>query len=304
MDQSVNNPRAVPAIEMPKPAHAEFLGLPFGLLSLLDAVQLIIASCAASYRYVVTPNAYHVVAVHDQPARLLPIYRGAWLSLCDSRILRALARLEGRSLPLVTGSDLVATLLSALNASPQASDRPRLLIVGPQPSAAAALRTAYPNLAFDVLPAPTSLATDAEKRFAVARACVESDWDIALLCLGCPAQELIAQQIGELGRGSGVALCVGAAIDFLTGAQVRAPLWLQRLFWSGPIAWRGPRGGCGIDISSSRRESSASSSSGVPRALRAASAGFAAGTRRRPHTAAASFKCGHCLCLPRGSRSP
>jgi len=242
MDQSVNHPWAVPALEMPAPVHAEFLGLPFGLLSLLEAVQLIIASCNASYRYVVTPNAYHVVAVHDQPARLLPIYRGAWLSLCDSRILRALARLEGSSLPLVTGSDLVVTLLSALNGLPPAPDRLQLLIVGPQPTAAAALRTAYPHMAFDILPAPSGLAADAEKRLAVARASVERDWDIALLCLGCPTQELIAQQIGELGRGKGVALCVGAAIDFLTGAQVRAPLWLQRLSleWAYRLA-RAPR---------------------------------------------------------------
>jgi exopolysaccharide biosynthesis WecB/TagA/CpsF family protein len=54
-------------------------------------------------------------------------------------------------------------------------------------------------------------------------------WDIALLCVGCPAQELIAQALGELGSKSGVALCVGASIDFLTGVRARAPLWLQKL---------------------------------------------------------------------------
>ena len=80
-------------------------------------VRLVIEGRGEPYRYVVTPNAFHVVTVHDEPARLLPLYRGAWLSLCDSRILRALARLDGgHSLPLVTGSDVVAgALLSALN---------------------------------------------------------------------------------------------------------------------------------------------------------------------------------------------
>jgi N-acetylglucosaminyldiphosphoundecaprenol N-acetyl-beta-D-mannosaminyltransferase len=63
-------------------------------------------------------------------------------------------------------------------------------------------------------------------------------WDIALLCVGCPAQELIAQQLAELGCRSGIALCVGASIDFLTGTRPRAPLWLQRfsLEWAYRLA--------------------------------------------------------------------
>ena len=132
MNQVSSNPRAAqPVIDSPDTPHAEFLGLPFCLLSQREAVRLIIARCGAPYRYVVTPNAYHVVKAHDEPTRLLPVYRAAWLSFCDSRILRALAWLEGRSLPLVTGSDLVAALLSALNVSDAPSDRRRLLIVGP-----------------------------------------------------------------------------------------------------------------------------------------------------------------------------
>ncbi len=230
MNQISSSPRvARPAIGLPDAPHAEFLGLRFGLLSQREAVRLVIARCGRAYRYVVTPNAYHVAAVHDEPARLLPIYRGAWLSLCDSRILRALARLEGRTLPLVTGSDLVAALFFALNISDVESHQRRLLIVGPPPDAATALRAAYPRLEFDILPAPAGLASNAELPLVVARACVEKSWDILLLCVGCPAQELIARQIGELGRSTGVALCVGAAIDFLSGSRVRAPLWLRKL---------------------------------------------------------------------------
>ena len=63
----------------------------------------------------------------------------------------------------------------------------------------------------------------------MARACANRSWDILLLCVGCPAQELIAQELAAFGCKSGIALCVGASIDFLTGKCVRAPLWLQRL---------------------------------------------------------------------------
>jgi len=220
-------PPLVPQVD--ETDHVEFLGLPFCLLTQAQVIDAITADCGAPYRYVVTPNAYHVVAAHDEPARLLPIYRAAWLSVCDSRIVRALAWLERRPLPLVTGSDLVAALLARLNSDDRPDQPRRLLVVGPPRSAEALLRAVYPNVIFEVVPAPGALAQDAELRIAVARACMTRRWDIALLCVGCPAQELIAQQLAELGRASGVALCVGASINFLTGARSRAPRWLQRL---------------------------------------------------------------------------
>jgi N-acetylglucosaminyldiphosphoundecaprenol N-acetyl-beta-D-mannosaminyltransferase len=213
----------------PQVAHAAFLGLGFGLISAAEVLDVIVAHTGAPYRYVVTPNSYDVVSVHEAPEQLLPIYRRAWLSVCDSRIVRRLARLEGYSLPLVTGSDLVAALLETLNGSDRASAPKRVLIVGPSHAAAMALHAIYPRLNFEVLPAPAGLSQSAEARLAVARACVNRRWDIALLCVGFPAQALIADQIAALGCRSGVALCVGASIDFLTGAQRRAPGWLQRL---------------------------------------------------------------------------
>jgi len=217
--------------------HADFLGMRFCLLPQAEVIGRVIEA-GAPYRYVVTPNAYHVVAAHDEPARLLPLYRGAWLSLCDSRIVRALAWFEGRALPLVTGSDLVPALFGALNARNPSQQPKRVLVVGPPADIAAKLRVAYPNAICEVIPAPSGLARDAELRLAVARSCLERQWDILLLCVGCPAQELIAQQLAELGRSSGVALCVGASIDFITGAQIRAPRWLQKfsLEWAYRLA--------------------------------------------------------------------
>jgi N-acetylglucosaminyldiphosphoundecaprenol N-acetyl-beta-D-mannosaminyltransferase len=217
------------AFASPRMPHVEFLGFPFSALTQRQVIDIIIAQYGAPYRYVVTPNAYHIVCAHDKPAQLLPLYRNAWLSLCDSRIVRALARLDRLALPLVTGSDLVAALFAALNTGDQQPPRKRILVVGPRRDIEAALRAAYPDLDFEVFSAPPGLAQNAELRLSVARSCVGRYWDIALLCVGCPAQELIAQQLGELGRSSGIALCVGASIDFLTGAQLRAPLWLQRL---------------------------------------------------------------------------
>jgi exopolysaccharide biosynthesis WecB/TagA/CpsF family protein len=219
----------VPTIENKRPPHDEFLGLPFCLLTLAQSIELIVRRCEGPYGYVVTPNASHVVAVREQPDRLLPVYRGALMSLCDSQIIRGLATLDRKSLPLVTGSDLVAALLADQNAADPQFGRKKLLVVGPDRTTERALRARYPHVDVRVLPAPSGLAQNAELRLQVARACLSRQWDILLLCVGCPAQELIASQIGQLGRSSGIALCVGAAVDFVTGRRVRAPHLLRKL---------------------------------------------------------------------------
>jgi N-acetylglucosaminyldiphosphoundecaprenol N-acetyl-beta-D-mannosaminyltransferase len=218
-----------PEFRRRRPRHAEFLGLPFSLLQQPEVIQLLAQQGGAPYRYIVTPNAHHVVTIHDDPKRLLPIYQDAWLSLCDSRVVRALARFERLPLPLVTGSDLVTALLRALDASDSAHTPRRVLVIGPQRDAGDLLQRAYPHLDIAVLPAPDALAQSVERRRAVARACLNRSWDIALICVGSPAQELIAHEFAALGCKSGIALCVGASIDFLTGRSTRAPLWLQKL---------------------------------------------------------------------------
>lgn len=215
--------------DLGRPPHTEFLGLPFSTWSQQEVLSCIIDDCGSPFRYVVTPNSHHVVTVHNDRTRLLPIYREAWLSLCDSRILHRLSRLDCRSFPLVPGSDLVAALMSELNRRSPLSEPRRVLIVGPPSSAEGPLRGAYRNVLFEILPAPVGLGKEAALRLEVARNCLDRSWDILLLCVGCPAQELIAHELAGLGRSSGVALCAGAAIDFLTGARIRAPVWMQRL---------------------------------------------------------------------------
>jgi N-acetylglucosaminyldiphosphoundecaprenol N-acetyl-beta-D-mannosaminyltransferase len=212
-----------------QPRHTDFLGLPFSLLHQVEVIRLIAEQSGAPYRYIVTPNAHHVVTVHDEPERLLPAYRAAWLSLCDSRIVRSLARFERLALPLVTGSDLVVALLAALNIAQSEHAPRRILVVGPDRATERPLQRAYPNLVVDVMPAPGALGQSAERRRAVARACTNRRWDILLLCVGSPAQELIAHELSALGCRSGIALCVGASIDFLTGKTARAPLRMQKL---------------------------------------------------------------------------
>ena len=66
----------------------------------------------------------------------------------------------------------------------------------------------------------------------------QSPFRFCLLAVGSPQQELLAQALEVRGKARGLALCVGASIDFLTGAERRAPVWLQRsgLEWSYRLA--------------------------------------------------------------------
>jgi hypothetical protein len=56
-----------------------------------------------------------------------------------------------------------------------------------------------------------------------------SPFRFCLLAVGAPQQEIVAQRLRARGRARGLALCIGASINFLTGDEQRAPVWMQQL---------------------------------------------------------------------------
>ena len=163
----------------------------------------------------------------------------------------------------------------------------RILVVGPPHSAEATLHAAYPNLIFDILPAPGGLAHDAELRLAVARACISRRWDIALLCLGCPAQELIAYKLAELGCRSGIAL-VRRRVDrfFDRHAIARAALAAKAQSGMGLSSGAGAR--TVVAALSGRIAKNTAHLHRGPLAARALSFAAASVVRRKPIAASAS----------------
>ena len=119
-----------------------FLGLTFEPLEIGDAVRTVLAlGTAGPFSFVVTPNVDHMVRLHRQrdDRRLWCTYESAALRLCDSRILRALARFSGLDLGLVPGSDLTAQLLSA------PSRLRTVAVVGGDENLMSELRAMYPS---------------------------------------------------------------------------------------------------------------------------------------------------------------
>jgi exopolysaccharide biosynthesis WecB/TagA/CpsF family protein len=56
---------------------------------------------------------------------------------------------------------------------------------------------------------------------------VKTQAPLIFLAVGMPQQEILARHIADHPQARGVGLCIGASIDFLTGKQRRAPVWVQ-----------------------------------------------------------------------------
>ncbi|MFC5344356.1 WecB/TagA/CpsF family glycosyltransferase [Brevundimonas staleyi] len=217
-----------------------FLGVTFTPLPLDEAVHGIIArDPAAPFAFVVTPNAQHVVAANAGDLRFAGPQGLAWMVLNDSRILRLLSRvLFGRDLPVAAGSDLVARLFE-VGVPADAT----LTLIGGDAEVEQALRLRFgirtvarltPSFGFWRDP------VEVEQCLAFVRA---HPARYVFLIAGAPQSEDLAQRLTETPGVTGTGLCVGSALNFLTGRIRRAPRWMREagLEWAWRLALN-PRG--------------------------------------------------------------
>lgn len=202
-----------------------FLRLRFDALNLEQAAAKLVerASSGKPFVYVVTPNVDHRVRLEREP-HLHALYETAWMSLCDSRILALMARMDGIGLPPAPGADLVERLFEN-EISP---DEP-VNIIGNDASVVAALAERYGLRRVRHHGPPMGLRRDAEAIAAASQFVVDNPARFTFICVGSPQQELVAQRILRRGDAKGVGLCCGAAIEFLTGRVPRAPRWMRSI---------------------------------------------------------------------------
>lgn len=214
-----------------------FLGVTFTPLDLEDAIRRIVSRDPASpFAYVVTPNAQHVVAAYRGDARFRQGQAGAWMTLNDSRILRLLSRrLFGDDLPLAVGSDLVARLFE-VGMTP---DTP-IVIIGGDPQLEGQLRDRF-GLNAIARHEPTFGFYRDETQIETCLDFIRAHpARYIFLVVGAPQSEVLASRLmGQPGL-TGVALCVGSALNFLTGRIRRAPLAIRvaNLEWAYRLAQR------------------------------------------------------------------
>jgi exopolysaccharide biosynthesis WecB/TagA/CpsF family protein len=177
------------------------------------------------FGYVVTPNADHLIRWHDD-ANFRESYAAADFVLMDSRFVAKLLRIgSGISLRVCPGSDLTAGILSRV-ITPQ----DRIVIIGGDASQAEELSARYGMQDLHHYNPPMGFAEDPQAiettlRYIEAR----SPFRFCILAVGAPRQEMLALALARRGLARGLALCVGASINFLTGRERRAPLWMQHV---------------------------------------------------------------------------
>lgn len=200
-----------------------------------DAVDAAIAATIArTPTSLVTLNLDHLVKLRrDEVFRAA--YRAASIVTADGAPIVWLARAQGVRLTRTTGADLVVPIAEAAAASglpiavfgtstevlAQASDKLRARAPG-----LVIAHAESPPLGFD----PASSAADAAlDRIAASGA------RILFIALGAPKQEKLAAR--AIARGVPITcVSIGAALNFIAGAQRRAPVWVQRM--SLEWAWR------------------------------------------------------------------
>jgi N-acetylglucosaminyldiphosphoundecaprenol N-acetyl-beta-D-mannosaminyltransferase len=207
-------------------ASEKFLGLSFSPVRFDELLEQILSRPAkAAFAYLVTPNVDHLVRLHSRDLlareQVWAAYQGAAWCTCDSQILRRLAKWNGRSLPLVRGSDLTAALISRLD--PGAT----VTIVGGDETLTDSLARFQPGLVVRQHRPPMGLRQNPRAFNEAVDFVVAQGSQFTFLAVGSPQQELLAHEISRRSGAVGVALCIGAALDFLSGAQRRAPAFLQ-----------------------------------------------------------------------------
>ena len=214
-----------PAPEDRTASGTHFLDLDFADLSEEAALRLISSRGeSVPFGYVVTPNVDHMVRLQQQRSDLWPVYRAAWLTLCDSRILSALARSTGKTIQAVPGSDLTAAILG--KAIMQGD---RIAIIGGNATMIERLckKFGLGNLIHHN--PPMGFVNDAAAMERAVAFAIEARARYTFLAVGSPQQEILAYRIARSERAVGTGLCIGASLEFLTGDQRRAPVIVQKL---------------------------------------------------------------------------
>ncbi len=85
------------------------------------------------------------------------------------------------------------------------------------------IRPLLPRTELSVFRPSMKVMEDREERRALIAGIAQSEAEIVLLCLGAPKSEILAAEIREWGIDRPSLFCCGASLEFLTGAQSRAP---------------------------------------------------------------------------------
>jgi exopolysaccharide biosynthesis WecB/TagA/CpsF family protein len=190
-----------------------------------EALQLVSAHGVDRFGYLVTPNVDHIIR-YSQDGSFRALYSQASYALLDSRFLaNLLGVFKPQRMRVCLGSDLTGEILRCVIKPDDSA-----LLVGGCKRQAEELRARYKLNFLRHIEPPMNLISNAK----AIEDCVQaieaaSPFRFCFLAIGSPQQEIIAHKLKERGHAKGLALCIGAAINFLTGVEKRAPLFMQQM---------------------------------------------------------------------------
>ncbi len=207
-----------------------FVGVDFTDLSWAETITTVRqAATLPRFTTVVTPNVDHIVRL-DRLAgtalgeRYALAVGDADLCLCDSRILARLAMLRGISLRVVPGSDLTSAVFAEC-----LKPGDRIALIGGDGEAVSTLAEMTGGMEVVQHIPPMGMLNDDQAMDRAACFIRDADCQYVFVAVGSPQGEILLHRARQLGADCGVALSIGASIDFLTGRQKRAPRIVQKL---------------------------------------------------------------------------
>lgn len=194
--------------------------------TLSEAVERVVERAAQGRGFsFFTLNLDHLVKLRGDRA-FREAYRRATFISADGAPVVALARKQGARLQRTTGADMVLPLCAAA----AARNIPVYLFGCTQESLAgsiAHLRKRFPQLDIRGAMSPEfGFDPESAEADAAGAAIAASGAALCFVALGAPKQEIFADRMAQQHKGVGF-VCIGAALDFLSGAQVRAPRVMQ-----------------------------------------------------------------------------
>jgi exopolysaccharide biosynthesis WecB/TagA/CpsF family protein len=219
---------AASPVARPLPARAVVDGQPISVATPVEALAAVERALAAGQAFTLfTLNLDHLVRLREDAA-FRAAYRRATIVTADGAPVARLARRQDPAIVRTTGADLLLPIL-AVAARRQVS----VFLFGGRDetlgAAAERLGRLVPGLAVaGTFAPPMNVDPTGPEADVAIRRIADSGAGLVVIALSAPRQELFADRLMHAGLPVGV-LGFGASLDFVAGAQVRAPALMQRL---------------------------------------------------------------------------